>query len=106
MALLEAMAAGRCIVATDVGGMGEAVRSGHEGLLVVPGNASALAAALRTALADEDLRRRLGDSAQRRFLDQFTARRMADRYAAVYASTLTAHGPVCSLDRERVAPTP
>ena len=106
MALLEAMAAGRCIVATDVGGMGEAVRSGQEGLLVVPRNASALAAALRTALADEDLRRRLGDSAQRRFLHQFTARRMADRYAAVYASTQAAHGPVCSLHRERVAPTP
>jgi glycosyltransferase involved in cell wall biosynthesis len=97
MALLEAMAAGRCIVATDVGGIGEAVRSGQEALLVVPRDASALAAALRTALADEDLRRRLGNSAQRRFLDQFTARRMADRYAAVYDVALTPHGPACSL---------
>src|SRR4029450_5279563 len=50
--LVEAMAAGRPIVATDVGGVRDAVRDGENGLLVPPGDSTAFAAALRRLLAD------------------------------------------------------
>lgn len=90
MALLEAMAAGRCIIATNVGGVGEAIRDGREGVLVPPRNPSVLAAALRSVVGDPELRARLGEAARRRCLEEFTARRMADRYASIYTELLTA----------------
>ena len=55
----EAMAAGRPIVASDLPSSREVLRHGENALLVPPGSASALAAALRTLLADPDLARRL-----------------------------------------------
>jgi glycosyltransferase involved in cell wall biosynthesis len=88
MALLEAMAAGRCIVATDVGGIGDAVRDEREGLLVPPREPARLAAALCRALGDHDLRSRLGVAAARRFRDRFTARRMVADYERLYRATL------------------
>lgn len=58
--LAEAMAAGRPVVSTDVGGVADAVVEGETGLLVPPGNASALAAALTTLLDDPLMARRFG----------------------------------------------
>lgn len=60
--LVEAMAAGRPVVATDVGGNPDAVRS-STGVLVAPGDPSAFARAVEPMLADEDLRRRMGAAA-------------------------------------------
>jgi L-malate glycosyltransferase len=60
--LVEAMAAGRPVVATDVGGNPDAVRP-STGVLVPPGDPSAFARALEPMLADEDLRRRVGAAA-------------------------------------------
>jgi glycosyltransferase involved in cell wall biosynthesis len=57
--LVEAMAAGLPIVATDVGGVRGALRSGRRGLLVPPGDAAAAAAALGRLATDAPLRRRL-----------------------------------------------
>ncbi len=57
--LLEAMAAGLPIVATDVGGVRGALSSGARGLLVPPGNPEAAAAALGRLASDAPLRRRL-----------------------------------------------
>jgi glycosyltransferase involved in cell wall biosynthesis len=59
-ALLEAAASGRAIVATDVPGCREIVRPGVNGWLVPPRDASALAAALREAIAQPDLCARYG----------------------------------------------
>ena len=58
--LVEAMAAGRPIVATDVGGVRDAVRHGANGLLVPPGNPPAFADALRVSVARRDLRQTMG----------------------------------------------
>lgn len=62
--LLEAAAAGRAVVATDVPGCRDAVRHGVTGLLVPVRNAEALAAAIRTLLVDEDQRNRFGANAR------------------------------------------
>jgi len=72
IALLEAMRAGKAIVATDVGGNTESVRHGKEGLIVPPADADALADALGRFIADEKLRKALGDNARSRFVTHFT----------------------------------
>ena len=63
LALVEAMGAGRAVVATDVGGNPEVVRHGQTGLLVPSNDADTLAGALRTLATDRQLRAALGDAA-------------------------------------------
>jgi glycosyltransferase involved in cell wall biosynthesis len=87
-ALLEAMAAGRPIVTTDVQGAGEAVRDRREGLVVPRRDPEALAAAIVTLAQDRDLARRLGRAARERFLEVFTADRMIDRTETLYLELL------------------
>jgi glycosyltransferase involved in cell wall biosynthesis len=58
-AVVEALAVGTPVVATATGGVAEIVRDGQNGLLVQPGDAGALAAAIRRYFADEALRGRL-----------------------------------------------
>ena len=84
VALLEACAAGLPIVATRVGGNGEIVRHGFNGLLVPSGDVEALATALSTLLADEGARRSLGAAGRRWILDCGSMAAMASRYARVY----------------------
>jgi glycosyltransferase involved in cell wall biosynthesis len=72
-ALVEAAAAGRPIVATDVPGCREVVRDGKEGILVPLGDSDAAARALTALAADQALRQRLGAAANARFQERFTA---------------------------------
>ncbi len=60
----EYMAAGLAIVASDVGQLSQVIRDGRSGLLVPPGDAPAMAAALQRLIADADLRRRVGAQAR------------------------------------------
>ncbi len=69
--LLEACAAGRAIVTTDVPGCREAVRNGENGLLVQPRNSSALAGAIRTLVDDANLRRSMGKAGRNRAESEF-----------------------------------
>jgi polysaccharide biosynthesis protein PelF len=80
--VLEAMACGRPVVATDVGGVGEAV--GDAGLLVPPRNPSAVAAACVRLLNDADERRALGEAARERVVRLFTAKQSFQTYRNVY----------------------
>jgi len=84
MVVLEAMAHGRPVVATPVGGTGEVVVDGETGLLVPPRDAAALADALKRLLADGELRARLGAAGRRRVAERFTAAEMERRVLEIY----------------------
>jgi glycosyltransferase involved in cell wall biosynthesis len=88
LALLEAMAAGRPVVATRVGGVPEAVDDGVEGLLVPPGDPAALAAAALSLLADPARARALAAAARRRVAADFGVARMARELELLYAEVL------------------
>lgn len=64
VAIIEAMAARRAVVATRVGGVPDVIEDGRTGLLVEPNNPDHLAAALRRVIEDDDLRAQLGAAAQ------------------------------------------
>jgi len=85
IAILEAMAAGRAIVATPVGAIPDAIEDGVTGLVVPPGDAGALASALDRLIGDPALRQRLGDAARTRFEQAFTIERAAAACASLYA---------------------
>jgi glycosyltransferase involved in cell wall biosynthesis len=87
----EAMACGKPVVATNVGGLPEIVEHDVTGLLVPPGQVEPLANALSALLDSKALRVRLGAAGRQRYLDRFEARRMADRYQALYATLLQEH---------------
>ncbi len=83
--LLEAMAAQVPIVATEVGGNGEIIEHGRNGLLSPRQDPHALAANLITLLDNPDMRRRAGEAGRKRLLKHFTQQRMHDAYARLYA---------------------
>jgi len=85
---LEAMACGTPVVASAVGGILEVVEDGRTGLLVPPGNADALATALRRVLDDRDLAARLGQAGRRRVEERFSWASVAERTAGVYAEAI------------------
>jgi glycosyltransferase involved in cell wall biosynthesis len=66
LAALETAAAGKPIVASDIGGLSDVVADGETGLLVPPGDREALRAAMEHLLVDAALRERMGDNARRR----------------------------------------
>ena len=82
--MLEAMATGLLIVATDVQGSGEALHDHGTGLLVRPGSAEALAHAIAELRGDPALAARLGAAARDRFEAAYTADRMIGRTIALY----------------------
>jgi len=85
-ALLEYMAAGRAIVATDVGSASRLVRNGREGFIVPAGDDRALAAAIRRFLEDPSLARQFGAAARQRVEMEFDLRTMVRRFEAFYES--------------------
>jgi glycosyltransferase involved in cell wall biosynthesis len=84
LSVLEAMAAGKPVIATAIGGTDEAVVDGVTGLLVRPGDSIGLAAAIRTLLQDGDLAARLADAGKRRVAEDFSSVAMVDRVTEVY----------------------
>jgi glycosyltransferase involved in cell wall biosynthesis len=89
LALLEAMLAGRPIVATAVGDIPTALMGGQAGVLVPPGDAGALADALAGLLSDPGQARQLGAAAAARAAEEYTIGRMLERYRALYTHALT-----------------
>ncbi|MEZ5204938.1 MAG: glycosyltransferase family 4 protein [Acidimicrobiales bacterium] len=86
--LLEAMAAGAAIVASDLSGYRLVARPGLDGLLVAPGDADALAGALTSVLADPARRAELVESGRQR-ADSFSMDLLADRYLELYEQVCT-----------------
>ena len=85
MAMIEAMLAGKAIVASEVGGIPELLPAPDLGLLVEPGDASGLAERLGELVRDRGLRERLGVAARAHAMAHFTASAMAEKYVALYA---------------------
>lgn len=81
--ILEAMAHRLPVVSTDVAGIPEMVLDGDTGLVVPPGDAEALAAALARLAAEPEEARAMGERARRRLLEHFTRRAMVDSMARV-----------------------
>jgi glycosyltransferase involved in cell wall biosynthesis len=88
MTLLEAMAMGKAIVATRVGGIPSVVNDGREGLLVPPGDVAALAKALERVISDVPLRRAIEDRAREALLARYDVGRTARAYESLYAARL------------------
>ena len=88
MSILEAIASGCCVVATDVGGSGALLDRGGAGVLVPPGNVTALADRLIEILGDAPRRKQLGDIARRRAVHAYSQRTMALRYLSIYREAL------------------
>ena len=84
IALLEAMACARPVIASDIGGVSELVRDGEEGLLVPAGDAIALADAIGRLASNGTLRMRFAESGHRRVMSAFTIKHMADAVVAIY----------------------
>ncbi|MEW6267887.1 MAG: glycosyltransferase family 4 protein, partial [Thermodesulfobacteriota bacterium] len=89
VAAIEAMAAGRPVVASAVGGLPELIRDGEQGLLVPARDRAALAAALARCLRDPELRARLGAAGQTR-AEAFSTAAMARGTESVYERALAA----------------
>jgi glycosyltransferase involved in cell wall biosynthesis len=76
--LMEASSTGLPCISTPVGGVGELIRDGENGVLVPPDNADALAAAIVALARDPQLRHRLGKAASRRIAADFDHRRSVE----------------------------
>jgi starch synthase len=87
---LEAMACGTPVVASRVGGIPEVVVDGETGWLVPPGDPTALAGALRSALADSERAHRFGDAGRRRVEAHFSWDRIAEQTLGVYRDAIGA----------------
>lgn len=88
LALLEAMAQGKPVVAINCGGPPEIVVNGQTGLLVPPGDHAAMAKALGELLDDPERARTMGQAGFARLHERFGAERMAAQTLAVYRRAL------------------
>lgn len=88
LTVLEAMASGLPVVATDVGGTKEAVRDGVDGRIVAPGNSASLEEALIPLLNSEVLRNRMGNMARARVVGHFSIESQIDKMSTIYAKNL------------------
>jgi glycosyltransferase involved in cell wall biosynthesis len=90
---IEALAAGRPVVATRVGGVPDVVRDGEDGFLVETGATDELADRLERLARDPELRERMGEQGRARVLPRYAVHRLVDDVDRLYRSLLQAAGP-------------
>lgn len=89
MSILEAMSCAKPVIASQVGGISEALGEGSgAGGILVPNETEMVAGRIRWLLDDNDLRRRMGDAARRRYETEFSAERMWISYLNLYRSMI------------------
>lgn len=93
LVLLEAMALGRAVVASDVPGITDAVVDGETAILFPRGEPACFAEALLALSADPARSAALGDTGYARYRERFTSTRMTEKYAEVFDRILAARGP-------------
>ena len=84
MVLLEAMSAGLPIIATDVGGVSEAIRDGESGLLIPPESPQVMAKAMIKLANDKSMRDSLSQAARARFEERYDISRMVNQYDRLF----------------------
>lgn len=94
LSILEAMAAGKPVVASAIGGNSEVVIDGETGLLVPPGEPLALACAIRKLLMDTTLAVRLGASGRHRVRENYSAENMVRQTTEAYEAALGLPAPL------------
>ncbi len=99
---IEAMACGRPVIGSAVGGMLDTIEDGRTGLLVPARNPQAAAIAVRQLMGDAERRQAMGREARRRVVEHYDVRRVAEATEAVYHSML-AHPPARPIDWGRAA---
>jgi glycosyltransferase involved in cell wall biosynthesis len=87
---IEALAAGRPVVATRVGGVPDVVQEGEDGFLVEPGATDELADRLAELAGDPALRERMGEAGRARVLPRYAVERLVDDIDRLYRSLLNA----------------
>ncbi len=92
VSIIEAMAAGRAVVATRAGGVVDVVEDGVTGVLVPPRDPGALAAAAVALLNDPERRRRMGEAARSAVLPRYGAARLVEETDALYRALLAQRG--------------
>jgi glycosyltransferase involved in cell wall biosynthesis len=90
--ILEAMAAGLPVVATNIRGCREEVVNGATGLLVPVGDVAQLSQAIMNLLSDSELARRMGDAGRKRVQDLFEERAVLERQVEIYRTLLAKRG--------------
>ena len=93
IAVLEAMAMRKPVVATTTGGLPEIVQDGETGILVPPGDAGALARAVSALLQDSGRRKQLGEAGRARITAHFTVEAMMDGLTSGYKIALAQAAP-------------
>jgi glycosyltransferase involved in cell wall biosynthesis len=88
IAVVEAMACGKAVIATRVDGVLEIIEDSKHGLLVEAGDPIALAEAIGTLTGDASLRARLGDAARERVTNRFLISRMGEAYTNAFEEVL------------------
>jgi glycosyltransferase involved in cell wall biosynthesis len=84
MGILEAMASKCVVVATNVGGVGELIQNGVNGVLIESGDVQALTIALRNLLLNNELTYKYRDNAFNDFIQKYTAEKMTVKYEELY----------------------
>jgi glycosyltransferase involved in cell wall biosynthesis len=90
IAILEGMAAGLPLIATNVGDVPSVVRNDETGILLPPGDPAALVAAIVDLLRNREKRRRLGSAARQLVESEYSAERMANEYLDTYKAAVSA----------------
>jgi glycosyltransferase involved in cell wall biosynthesis len=88
VALVEALAASRPVVATDVGGVGHVVQHGETGWLCAPGDAAGLARLLQQVIADPETSGRMAEAGRLRVTARFGYERLLADHRALYEELL------------------
>jgi len=84
LTIMEAMAAGKPVISTAVGGVPELIESGINGLLVRPGRVEELSRAMLDLYKDKNKREFLGSAAKKTALERFDVKIMVKRYEELY----------------------
>ncbi len=89
ISLLEAVASGKPVLASAVGGIPEVIHSSDHGILVPPADSSSIAGAVKSLFSEKDRMQRMSTLGREFVRSQFSSVRMADDYLSVYSSLTT-----------------